>query len=124
MEGGDVDQEEKGGEGTTLGGPYRDRSGYVRSALEDERSLSSSNEGRDPVDHVGGYVLGKEEGQKLCRIDIVKAVFYVKEEGGYLQEGSLEGPEFIGQGGHSVRGAEAREGAALVRMEQAGLPRK
>ena len=27
----------------------------------------------------------------------------------------------MGEGGHRIRGAEAREGAALVRVEQAGL---
>ena len=85
--------------------------------MEDECTFPPHEKGGDPVDHVGGYVLGKEEGPKLCRIHVVEAGLYVEEEGGYLQEGSLKGSDFMGEGGHRVRGAEARKGAALVRVE-------
>ena len=51
------------------------------------------------------------------RVDIIEAGFYVEEEGGDFQEGSLKGSDFVGEGGHCFRGAEAREGAALVWVE-------
>ena len=106
-----------------MGGPYRDQSGYARGAMEDERTLPPCEEGGDPVDHIRGYVFGKQEGPKLGRVDVVKTGLYVEEEGGYLQEGSLKGVDLVGEGGYRVRGAEAREGAALVRVEQARFPR-
>ena len=85
--------------------------------MQDQGAPSSSQEGGDPVDHVGGYVLGEEEGPKLGRVDVIEAGFYVDEEGGHFQEGSLQGSDFVGEGGHCVRGAKAREGAALVWVE-------
>ena len=117
----DVDKEEKGGQWGALGGPYRDRGRYVRGSLEDVGTLPPRKEGGDPVDHVRGYVFGEEEGPQLSRIDLVEAGFYVEEEGGYPLEGSLQGSDLVGEGGHRVRGAEARDGGALVWVEQAGL---
>ena len=85
--------------------------------MEDQGAPSRSEEGGDPVDHVRGYVFGEEEGPKLSRVDVIEARFYVEEVGGDFQEGSLKGSDFVGEGGHCVRGAEAREGAALVWVE-------
>ena len=90
--------------------------------MEDECALPSCEEGGDPVNHVRGYVLGEEEGPEFGRIDVVEAGLYVEEEGGHLQEGSLKGIDLVGEGGHRVRGAETREGAALVRVKQARFP--
>ena len=78
--------------------------------MEDEGALSSSKEGGDPVDHEGGYLFGEQERPELGCIDIVEAGLYVEEKGGHLQEGSLKGPDFVGEGGHCVGGAEAGEG--------------
>ena len=100
-----------------MGGPYRDQGGYPRGALEDEGPPPPREEGGNPVDHVGGYVSGEEEGPKPICVDFVEAGFYVEEEGGYFQDGSLKGSDLMGEGGHGVRGAEAREGAALVWVE-------
>ena len=50
--------------------------------LEDEGAPSPSEERGNPVDHVGGYVFGMEEGPELGRVDIVEAGLYVVEEGG------------------------------------------
>ena len=73
--------------------------------MEDEGTPPPCEEGRNPVDHVGGYVFGEEEGPELSHVDFVKASLYIEEEGGYFQEGSLEGFDFVGEGGHRVRGA-------------------
>ena len=104
-----------------LGGPYRDRGRYARGALEDEGTPPPCEEGGNPVDHVGGYVSGEEEGPKPTHVDVVEASFYVEEEGGYFQEGPLEDCDFMGEGGHRVRGAEAGEGATLVWVESARM---
>ena len=85
--------------------------------MEDQGAPPPSEEGGDPVDHVRGDVFGEEEGRKLSCVDLFEAGFYVEEEGGDLQEGSFKGSDFVGEGGHCVRGAEAREEAALVWVE-------
>ena len=121
MEGDDVDEEEKGRQWGAFGGPYRDHGRYAGGTFKDEVTSSSCEEGGDTVDHIGGYVFGEQAGPELRRVDIVKTSFYVEKEGGYLQEGSLEGSDFVGEGGHRIRGAEAGEGAALVRVTQACL---
>ena len=90
--------------------------------MEDQCALPSGKEGGDPVDHLGGYVSGEQEGPELGRTDVVEAGLYVKEEGGYLQEGSLKGIDLVSEGGYRVPGAEAREGATLVWVKQARLP--
>ena len=82
--------------------------------MEDKGTPPPREEGVNPVDHVGGHVFGEEEGSKLSRVDVIEACFYVEEEGGHFQEGSLKGSDFMGEGGHRIRGAEAREGAVLV----------
>ena len=92
--------------------------------LEDQGALCPSEEERDPVDHLRGYVSGEEEGPKLSCVDVIEAGFYVEEEGGDLQEGSLKGSDLVGEGGYCGREAEAREGAALVWVEQARLSRQ
>ena len=114
MEGGDVDEEEKGEQWGALWGPHRDGGRYAWGTLEDEGAPPPHEEGRNPVDHVGRYVLGQEERPKLSCVDVIKACLYVEEEGGHFQEGSLEGSDLMGEGGHRVSGAEARKGAALV----------
>ena len=99
MEGGDVNEKQQGRQRGALGGPYRDRGGYAWGTLEDQCSLPSRKEGGDPVDHVGGYVFGEQEGSELGRVDVVEAGLYVEEEGGYLQERSLKGIDLVGEGG-------------------------
>jgi len=47
------------------------------------------------------------------RVDIVKATFDVKENGGDFGVSSLEQPDFMYEGCSSIRDAEAREGATL-----------
>ena len=102
MKGGNVDEEEKRGQQGTLWGSYRDRGRYVRGALEDEGAPSPREERGNPVDHVGGYVLAEEEGPELGRVDVVQAGLSVEEEGGGLQEGSLEGSDFVGEGSYRI----------------------
>ena len=117
MKGGNVDEEKKGRQRGTLWGSYRDRGRYVGGALEDEGAPAPSEARTNPVDHVGGYDSGEEEGSELGRVDIVEAGLYVEEVGRDFQEGSLKGSDFKGEGGHCIRGAEAREGATLVWVE-------
>jgi len=64
---------------------------------------------------VGGQKPGSEGGG----IDVVEASLDVQKEGGDLQSGSLEGFYFVSEGEAGVGGAESREGAALVRVEEA-----
>ena len=90
--------------------------------MEDQCALPSRKEAGDPVDHVGGYIFGEQEGPKLGRVDVVEASLYVEEEGGHLQEGPLEGVDLVSEGGYCIRGTEAREGATLVRVKQACFP--
>ena len=124
MEGGNVDEEEKGGERGTLRGSYRDRGRYVGGALEDEGAPSPRKERGNSVDHVGGYVPGEEVGSELGRVNVVEAGLYVEEESRDFKEGSLKGSDFMGEGCNCVPGGEAREGAALVWVEKARLSRQ
>ena len=89
--------------------------------MEDESALSFRKEEGDPVDHVGWYIFGKEDGPKPSGIDVVKASFHLEEEGGDFQKGSLEGFYLVGEDGYRIQGAEAGEGATLVGVEQAIL---
>ena len=70
--------------------------------MEDEGAPSLSEEGGNPVDHVGGYVFGQEEGSELGCVDVVEAGLYVEEQGGDFQEGSLKGFDFRGEGGYRI----------------------
>ena len=124
MKGDNVDEEMKGGQRGTLRGSYPDRGPYVGGALEDESAPSPSEERGNPVDHVGEYVFGEKEGSELGRVNVVAAGLYVEEEGGQLQEGSWKRSDFMGEGGRCVRGAEAGEGAILVWVDWASLPRQ
>ena len=121
MEGGDINQEEEGGQRGALGGSYRDGGWAIGGALGDKSALPPREEGGDPFDHIGGYVFGEEKGPQFCRIDIVEADLYIREKSGHLQEGSLEGPNLLGEGGDCIRGAESRKGATLVGVEQTKL---
>ena len=85
--------------------------------MEDEGTLSPCEEGRNPVNHIGEYVRGEEKGPEFSRVDVVKASLYVEEEGGHLEEGSLKGSDFMGEGGDHTRGAKAREGATLGKVK-------
>jgi len=64
---------------------------------------------------VGGQKSGSEGGG----IDVVEASLDVQKEGGDLQSGSLEGFYLLSEGEAGVGGAESREEAALVRVEEA-----
>ena len=85
--------------------------------MEDEGAPSPREERGNPVDHVGGYVFGEEEGSELGRVDIVEAGLYVEEESGDFQERSWKGSDFMSESDYCIRGAEAREGATSVWVE-------
>ena len=87
--------------------------------MEDKGALPSGEEGGDLVDHVRGYTFGEQERPELGCVDVIETGFYVEEDGGHFQEGSLEGSDLVGAAGHRVGGTEASEGAALVPVEQA-----
>ena len=117
MEGGDIDKEEEGGQWGALGGPYRDRSRYVRRGLEDKGALPPRKEGGNPVDHVRGNAFGEEEGSQFRRIDVIESGFYVEKHGRDFQKGPMEGSNFVDEGGYRVSGAEAGKEATLVLVE-------
>ena len=71
------------------------------------------------MDHVGGYVGGQESGSEGGGVDVVETSFDVQEEGGDLQSGSLESFYLMCECEAGVCGAESREGAELVRVEEA-----
>jgi len=60
---------------------------------------------------------GQERGPEGGGVDVVEVCFDVEEDGGDLEFGPLEGPDFMRQGEAGVRGAKAGEGAALVGVE-------
>jgi len=62
---------------------------------------------------------GQESGSKGGGVDIVEACLDVQAEGGDLQSGSLDGFYLLCEGEAGVGGAEFREGATLVWVEEA-----
>ena len=114
MKGGDVEKEEEGGNGEPLGGAEGNWGRKVGGALEHYGAGSFRQEGRNPVDHIGGYVGGQEPGSKGRGVDIVEAGFDVQKQGRALQSGSLKGFYLMCKGEADIGGAESREGAALL----------
>ena len=55
-------------------------------------------------------------------VDIVEALLYVEEEGGDFPAGALKSANFMGKGGDGICPTEPRERAALVSVEEAGIP--
>ena len=61
---------------------------------------------------------GQEPGSEGGRVDVVEAGCDVQEDGGDFQSGSLESLYLMCKGEAGVGGAESREGAALVWVEE------
>jgi len=57
------------------------------------------------MDHLGGYVGGRESGSEGGGIDVVETSFDVQAEGGDLQPRSSEGFYFMCEGEGGVAGA-------------------
>ena len=65
-----------------------------------------------------------EHRSELDGVDVVQVCLYVEEQGGDFRAGALEGTDLVGEGGNGVRRTEARGRAALVWVEEAGVPGK
>jgi len=75
-------------------------------------------EGRDPVDHVGGGPFSQHGGSRSGGHDIVKASIDVEEESGDPKPGCLKGSDFMRVGQAGVIDAEVCDRAVLVRVEE------
>jgi len=67
---------------------------------------------------VGDPAFPKDAGQSRV-IDVVKACFDVQKQGGHLQARPLQGFQVVYMGKAGIVCAQPREGAALVRVDQA-----
>ena len=121
MKGGHVDEEKRRGYGGALWGSDFNWGSRARSVLEDQGTGAFGEKGGDPVYHVSGDVFSEEEGSELGGVNVVESSFDVEKEGRDHPSWTLEGADFIDQGGAGIRGAESRERAALVGVEEAGL---
>ena len=63
----------------------------------------------------------KEHCPESDGVDVVEARLHVEEEGGDFPAGLLKGANFMGEGGDGICRTEARERAALVWVEEAGV---
>ena len=67
----------------------------ARRAMEDQSAGVFREERGNPVSHVRGDVLRKEEGPEVQGVDIVEASLDIEKEGGHHPSGVLEGMDFV-----------------------------
>ena len=122
MEGGDVDNEQEGGDGRALWGAHSNWREHLRRPLEEKPAISVGEEAADPSYDVPMYAFVSQGRGKLRWIDIVKASLDVEEQGRDLEVEALEETNFVGEGCGGVEGGKAGEGAGLVGMEEGTGP--
>jgi len=87
-------------------------------ALANQRAAMLTQEGSAPGDQVVGDPVFPEAAGQSRVVDVIKACFDVQKEGRHLQARSLQGFHVVHEGEAGIVGAQAREGAALVRVNQ------
>ena len=122
VEGGDVDNEQEGGDGRALRGAHGNWREHLRRSLEEESTFSVGEEAAEPSYDVPMYAFVSQGRGELRWIDIVKASLDVEEQGRDLEVESLEEADFMGEGRGGVVRGEAGEGAGLVGVEQGAGP--
>ena len=91
MEGGDVYDKQKWGDGGTLRDPDRDGSKEARGPLERQAAGVILEERTDPLAQVWGDHLDAEVREECGRFLIIEASFHIKKEGGDLVAEAMEG---------------------------------
>ena len=122
VEGGDVNNKQKGGDRGALRSTHGDGREHSWRTLEKEPALAVGEEAADPGYDVPMYPFGPQCSGELCRVDIVKATLDVEEEGGDLEVKALEETDLVSEGCCGVERGEAGEGTGLVRVEKATGP--
>jgi len=91
VEGGDVYDEQKGGDGGSLGDPNRDRREEARGPLKRQAAGAIPEERADPLDQVWAYPLSAEESEERGRFHVIKASLHIEEESGHFVAEAVEG---------------------------------
>jgi len=91
VEGGDVNDEQEGGDGGTLRDSDRNRSELARGPLERQAAGAVSEEGADPLDQVWANPLSAEEREERWGLHVVEASLHVKEESGDFVAEAVKG---------------------------------
>ena len=82
MEGGDVYDEQKWGDGGPLRDPDRDGSEEARGPLERQAAGAIPEERADPLDQVWANPLSAEERKERGRLHVIEAPFHIDEDSG------------------------------------------
>jgi len=82
VEGGDIYDEQKWGDGGSLRDPDRDRTGEASGPLERQAAGAISEERADPLDQVCADPLSAEERKERGRLHIIEVPLHIKEESG------------------------------------------
>ena len=90
MEGGDVYDKQKWGDGGSLRDPDRDGSEEVRGPLQRQAAGAIPEERADPLDQVWADPLSAEERKERRRLHVIKALLHIKEESGDLVAQAVE----------------------------------
>ena len=91
MEGEYVYDEQKGGDGGSLGDPNRDGSEEARGPLKRQVAGAIPEERADPLDQVRAYPLPAEESEERGRFHVIKASLHIEEESGGFVAEAMEG---------------------------------
>jgi len=90
VEGGDVYDEQKWGDGGSLRDPDRDGSEEATGPLERQAAGAIPNERADPLDQVWADPLSAEERKERWRLHVIKAHLHIKEESGDVVTEAVE----------------------------------
>jgi len=119
MQGRNVNKEKQRRDGGALRGADIDGGQGAWRDLENQCAATITQKGSDSGDQVVGYPTFPEDEGQCCIVGLVKTRFDVQKEGGHLQARPLQGFNVVHKGEPGIESAQAREGAALVRVNQA-----
>ena len=122
VETGDVDHEPERGDRGALGGANQHRGEHPGGPLVPEPARPARQERPGPRHKIRVNPFGSEHAAEGGGVEVVEAPFYVQKESGNLPLSDLEGPHLMSEGGYCVRGGEASQRTALVRVKEAHGP--
>ena len=119
MQGRYINKEMQWRDAGALRGPNVDGGWGTWCVLENQRTATLTQGGGDPRDEVVRDPAFPVDAGQSRVVDVIKAGFDVQEKGGHLQARPLQGFHVVHEGAVGIVSAQPREGAALVRVNQA-----
>jgi len=95
VDGGDIYDEQKGGDGGSFGGPNPDGSEKARGPLNRHAAGVVSEERADPLDQVRADPLSTEEREERGRLHVLEAPLHIEEESGDFVAEAVEGLNIV-----------------------------